>query len=325
MGFEQILGQGPAVETLTRALQHGKLHHAYRFEGPNGVGKELAAFALAQALVCEQPTPLGCGSCGACTRAVSVSEDEPHVPRHPDVIVVQRGLYPSSILGSSVSEATGISVEQIRRVVLARASYPPHEGRGLVFIVRGADELTVQAANSLLKTLEEPGDRTTFVLITSRPNRLLGTIRSRTLGLRFGPLSEAVLEQLLRKWGMPPELATRANGSAAQAQQLADPEAMAQRDAFTEAVRHALDSPDATGLLDLAKSRPEDRHALRELLGHVAYATAQRSKACLRGDPDTAARWAKRHSIVLASLGEVERNVQPALALEAMLLRMRAV
>ncbi len=325
MGFEQVLGQAPAVETLTRALQHGKLHHAYRFEGPDGVGKELAAFALAQALVCEQPTPLGCGSCGACVRAVSLSEDEPHVPRHPDVIVVQRGLYSSNILGSSVSEATGISVEQIRRVVLSRAGYPPHEGRGLVFIIRGADELTVQAANSLLKTLEEPGDRTTFVLLTSRPNRLLGTIRSRTLGLRFGPLSEAVLEQLLRNWSMPTELASRANGSAAQARQLADPEAMAQRDAFTETVRHALDSPDATGLLDLAKSRPEDRHALRELLGHVALATAQRSKACLPADPDAAARWAKRYSIVLASLGEVERNVQPALALEAMLLRMRAV
>ncbi len=325
MGFEHILGQQPAVETLSRALENGKLHHAYRFEGPDGVGKEMVAFALAQALVCEAPTPLACGKCNACTRATTISEDEPHVPRHPDVVLVERGLYPASVLGSSVSEATGISVEQIRRVVLSRAGYAPHEGRALVFIVRGAHELTIQAANSLLKTLEEPGDRTTFILLTSRPNRLLDTILSRTLAVRFGPLPDAVIAGLLETWGMDPKLAPLANGSASEAQKLADPEAQQQRADFSEAVTRALEAPDATALLDLAKSRPEDRHALRELLGHVAQDIAARGKAAAIADDDKAFMWASRYAIVLASLREVERNVQPALALEAMLLRMRAV
>lgn len=57
MPFEAVLGQSTAVGTLERALRSGKVHHAYRFEGPNGVGKEMAAFALAQALVCETPPP----------------------------------------------------------------------------------------------------------------------------------------------------------------------------------------------------------------------------------------------------------------------------
>src|SRR5258706_2576378 len=103
--FDRVRGQEPAVETLVRALRAGRVHHGYRFEGPPGVGKELAAFALAQALVCETDTHLGCGTCSACRRAVTLATEEPRVPQHPDVVLVQRGLYPSSILGSGISEA----------------------------------------------------------------------------------------------------------------------------------------------------------------------------------------------------------------------------
>ena len=174
--FSQILGQEPALQTLTRALDTAHVHHAYRFEGPAGVGKELAAFALAQALVCEVGGARACGKCSACQRAVRISEEEPRVPVHPDVVLLQRGLYRGRI---SANEATGISIEQVRRMVLERIGYRPHEGRARVFIVRDADELTVSAANALLKTLEEPGPSTHFVLLTSRPNRLLDTIRSR--------------------------------------------------------------------------------------------------------------------------------------------------
>ncbi|MEZ4225422.1 MAG: DNA polymerase III subunit [Polyangiaceae bacterium] len=323
MSFDDILGQAPAVETLSRALRAGKLHHAYRFEGPAGVGKELTAFALARALVCEAPTPLACGACSACSRAATLSDEEPHVPRHPDVVLVGRGVYPSSVLGSSVTESTSISVEQIRRVVLTRSGYPPHEGRGLVFIVRDADELSIQAANSLLKTLEEPKDRTTFLLLSSRPNRLLDTIRSRTLAVRFGPLSVSVLQELLRARGLPAELASQANGSAARALELADADRAQERDAFTDAVQQALSAADATEALDIAKNRPEDRHALRELLAHLAHRFAEESKARVTTEPEQAVLWAERHGIVLASLNDIERNVQPALALEAMLLRMR--
>jgi DNA polymerase III delta prime subunit len=71
MPFSDILGQQPALETLYRALDTGHVHHAYRFEGPEGVGKEMAAFCLAQALVCEQPSEprRACGKCSACLRA----------------------------------------------------------------------------------------------------------------------------------------------------------------------------------------------------------------------------------------------------------------
>src|SRR5437867_583727 len=147
-GFDRILGQSPALETLVRALRAGKVHHAYRFEGPNGVGKEMAAFALAQALVCESPPPEGyvhwaCGKCSACTRAVARSSAEPHLPIHPDVVILERGLYSAEALRRPRPELQDISVDQIRRLVLERQSFPPHEGRARVFIIRRAHELSI--------------------------------------------------------------------------------------------------------------------------------------------------------------------------------------
>ena len=85
MAFDTILDQAPALQILERALTSGRVHHAYRFEGPNGVGKERLALAFAQALVCTEPGPFACGSCSACHRAVTFSREEPEVPLHPDV------------------------------------------------------------------------------------------------------------------------------------------------------------------------------------------------------------------------------------------------
>jgi DNA polymerase-3 subunit delta' len=325
MGFEAVLGQAPAIETLERALRAGKLHHAYRFEGPPGVGKELTAFALARALVCEAPTPFACEKCPACHRAATFSEEEPKVPLHPDVVLVGRGVYPSSVLGSGVSEATSISVEQIRRVVLVRAGYPPHEGRALVFVVRNAEELTIQAANALLKTLEEPLDRTHFVLTTSRPNRLLDTVRSRTQAVRFGPLADDIVARLLEARGLPASVASLAQGSAELAFDLADEEAMRERDEFLAAARDAVDAPDLAAGLALAQSRANSRDALREQLSFLAQALAGESKQRIAEDPARAERAARRYSVVMTTIAEVERNVAPTLALEAMVARLRRV
>jgi DNA polymerase III subunit delta' len=320
VGFDRVLGQEPAVATIVRALESGRVHHAYRFEGPAGVGKELAAFTLAQALVCAAEGTLACGRCSACERAVTLSEEEPHVPLHPDVVLVGRGLYPA--IGG---EAAGIGVEQVRRVVLARAGFPPHEGRALVFLVRDADTLTVQAANALLKTLEEPGGRTHFILITSQPNRLLDTVRSRTLAVRFGPLPDAIVARLLEERGLSASVAPLAQGSIAQALALADEEKMSEREAFVNAAFEAMSAPDLASALALSERRASQRDGLREQLGFLAHALAERARELCANRPDEAERQARRHALVLAAIGEVERNVQPALALEALITRLRSV
>jgi DNA polymerase-3 subunit delta' len=319
--FADLLAQEAAVSTLERALASGKVHHAYRFEGPAGVGKEIAALSLAQALVCEQGGGRACLACGACRRAVTFSEDDPRVPQHPDVVLLGRGLYRAVMSGAS--EATGISVEQVRRLVLGRAGFPPHEGRALVFIVRDADELTQQAANALLKTLEEPHKDTHFVLLTSRPSRLLDTIRSRTLPVRFAPLPDRVVAAILEQRGLDASVAPLAQGSASLALELADPDAKAAREAFVEAALAALDASELTQALKLAEGKKE-RDVLRADLSFLAQALAADARSVVATDQRRAERRAREHAEVLAAIRDVERNVQPALAVESMVVRLIA-
>lgn len=318
-GFAGVLGQPTAVATLERALRSGRMHHAYLFEGPGGVGKETAALCLARALVCENPETLGCGKCSACRRAQTLAEEAPQVPLHPDVVLVERGLYPANLLGGG-SEATGISVEQVRRIVLSRVGFPPHEGRCLCILIRRADELTPSAANALLKTLEEPPPRTVFVLLTSRPGRLLDTIRSRTLPVRFGPLPSAVVRQILAREGLPGDVAEEAGGSLARARALAEPDVQAKRQAFVDAADRALSAPHAAAALDFAEERPEARDDLLALLAHLGEVYAKRAR--LEGALEV---FAARFAIVQKAIGDVERNASPALTLESMMLSLRAV
>ena len=320
MSFDAILGQEPAVKTLERALRSGKVHHAYRFEGPPGVGKGLLALALGRALLCEQPTPLSCEVCGSCKRAATFAAEEPHLPAHSDLLIVERGLYRGVL---QASEASGISIEQVRRIVLSRVGFAPHEGRAVVCIVRGADELTISAANALLKTLEEPPSRTFFLLLTSRPSRLLDTIRSRTLPVRFGPLPDAVVAQLLEARGLDPKLAALAQGSMEQALALADAEALGEREAFAEHVLAGIDAPDLASSLAFAEKQKLERGQLLELLGHVLQVLALRVREVVTAAPEEARKLSRRYEVVRGALSDLERNVGPQLALEAMMAKLR--
>jgi DNA polymerase-3 subunit delta' len=318
--FDAVLGQPTAVATLVRALESGRVHHAYRFEGPSGVGKELAAFAFAQALVCAAGARLGCGRCEACRRAVELSSGEPRTPLHPDVVLVERGLYPASVLGRDRAEVNEISVQQVRRVVLSQAGYPPHEGRARVFIVRAADELGPEAANALLKTLEEPRPATHFVLLTARPHRLLDTVRSRSLGVRFGPLPDETLAAILRARGVGEglgELVALAAGSASAALEAADPERSAARQRFVAEVKRAV----AGGLddaVEVGEGAERDRHLLAAELGGlgVAYAREAREHAAIA--PERSERAAVCHRLVGDAIDALERNASPALTLSSL-------
>lgn len=326
MAFDGILGQETALQTLKTALGSGRLHHAYRFEGPDGVGKERAAFALAQALVCSVRPNEGCGACSACRRAVSFSEGPPCVPLHPDVVLLERGLYPPAVLGRTSPETTGIGVEQIRRLVVARAGYPPHEAARLVFIFRAAHELTPNAANALLKTLEEPRHDVHFLLLTDQPRRLLDTIRSRTLPVRFGPLPDPVLSEIVAARGFEADATSiaLAGGSASRLLDACDPEQVARREHFVGAVLAALRAPDLGAALQLAASQSLDRAGLtrdlRALGQHFAIAARQEAVGM---SGERALGNANRYGEVLVALDALERNCPPVLALEALVARLR--
>jgi len=310
MPFDAIQGQLTAIETLTRALGHDLVHHAYRFEGIDGVGKERTALAFAQALLCPEEA-LGCGRCETCRRSVSFSEGPPSVPLHPDVVLVGRGVYPPETIGGK-KETSEISVEQIRRVVLARVQYAPHEAKAQVFIVRDAEQLSISAANALLKTLEEPRAATHFLLLTAQPERLLDTIRSRTMPVRFGPLSEEILLGLLEGEGVEKQAAldavALAGGSAASAFE-AVAEGESDRNTFVEAVVAAMKSPHLDVGVRLGEGLGRDRaQVVVDLLALSAYVVRRSREAVAKGDVARAEGWARRHGLVLDAIDAIQRN-----------------
>ena len=205
MPLREIRGQPQALAQLRRALSSQRVHHAYLFAGPAGVGKSEGALLFAQALLCRADSE-GCGSCASCDRiARSI---------HPDVLRLAR---------DAASGGREIKVESLRELCSALQLRSVEGHRQCVALLFEADALTISAQNALLKTLEEPPPNTTLILIASRELKLLPTIRSRCLRIRFGPLPEDLLaEQLQQQKKLTPEearlIARLAGGSRSQAE-----------------------------------------------------------------------------------------------------------
>ncbi|MBI2918559.1 MAG: DNA polymerase III subunit delta' [Chloroflexi bacterium] len=178
----QTLGQDQTIRGLEHGLAAGRLAHAYLLVGPKHTGKGTLALDLAQAVNCEAGSPLPCGECRPCRRIAA--------GKHADVLTIRRE-----------ESRTEISIDQVREVQ-HRASLKPTEGRWLVFILDGAEEMSAEAANCLLKTLEEPAPRALFLLLTSREARLLPTVRSRCQRLALRPMPREQMEQVLGKRGV---------------------------------------------------------------------------------------------------------------------------
>ena len=205
MPFRDLAGHRRLLELTARAAVRGSLPPSLIFAGPDGVGKRRAAVALAQLFNCASPvdgeSPDACGTCAPCRRiARSV---------HADVLIIEPG------------DSGSIKVDQARDAI-ERSAYRPFEGRRRVVIVDDADAMEASAQNALLKTLEEPPNASTFVLVTSRPDVLLPTVRSRCQHLRFGRLAPAdVAAILIREHGFAEEdahaAALLADGSIGQA------------------------------------------------------------------------------------------------------------
>jgi DNA polymerase-3 subunit delta' len=323
--LSKLRAQDAAAETLRRALREGRVHHAYLFDGPDGVGKELAAFGLAQALVCASPTEdaQACGVCSACVRAVV--DPKTSRPKHPDIVVLERGLYDPVQLGRRTPETQDLSIDQVRTLVLSHAAYAPHEGRARVFIVRRAEELSTAAANALLKTLEEPIQKMHFILVTSQPDALLPTILSRVQRVRFAHLPESLVAELLAQGGVSQEIAARvaplAEGSMDTALSLCDEEATESREAFVTRALEAINAPSLSVTLDLAEQGKRDKVLLRTHMLALAARVARTAKEPAQAEAPE--RWATRYAHILQALRDLDANGSPQLVLETMFIRMR--
>lgn len=184
--FADILGQDVVIRHLRRAVAAGQVHHAYLFYGKEGVGKRTTAHALAAALNCLSPQDgNACGRCQACLAVAGGT--------HPDLYEIN-------------PQSKNIKIEQIRELQTA-LNFKRWQGNYKVAVIDEADLMTEEAANSLLKMLEEPSDRTCFVLLTSRPQSLLPTIWSRCQKFSFRAVPPELIERILLEQGISPSQA----------------------------------------------------------------------------------------------------------------------
>ncbi len=336
MPFSEIIGQHRAIDGLRGALRRGALHHAYLFAGPEGVGKGTAARLLAQAANCECRNDDPCGECPPCKK----------IQRgvHPDVLflseeraMVKAGRWEPR---GGRTPSKDIVVDQIRDLVDHRLALKRFEGRRRIVIVDPADAMNVQAQNALLKTLEEPPDETTLVLVSAQADSLLPTIRSRCLRIAFAPLPEALVEGRLRAAGRSPQEARLAaalsGGSLGKALTL-DAEALDERRRAVEQAA-ALGPDDAGEWIAFAREQGSDREAaretcelilvwLRDVLARAAAGgpaplaladlVAATEQAASRLSPVEVLRRGER---VKQALSALSHNAGPALALERMLI-----
>ncbi len=207
MAWTAIRGQSAAVEALQASLKRGRVASASLFVGPDGVGKRLAAVELAKALNCQTQTIEACDRCASCNQ-------------------IQRQVHPDVHVLAPHGSADMIGIDQVRGV-LGRIALRPFSSRCQVVIVDGAERLTEEAANSFLKTLEEPTERTRLILLTSQPSRCLPTVRSRCQTVRFQRLTPELIETLLVAGdgcdpGTAGAVSTVAQGSMARARELVE-------------------------------------------------------------------------------------------------------
>lgn len=248
--LHQLLGQPHASEFLRGLVSRGRYANAYLFDGPSGVGKMTAALSFARAILCRSTEPetarspaagaLGlfgdalpaaaatpkphddaCGVCGSCLKAGKLI--------HPDL----KFLFPVTGEEKALDDTIGDILDDVRtdpfhvfryekadsirlsqtRELLREMAFKPFESSRRVVVVRDADRMRGDQASAMLKSLEEPGASTIWVLTTSRPTRLPVTIRSRCQRVRFGPLPESLIGQVLERAAGVSAPAARALGA----------------------------------------------------------------------------------------------------------------
>ena len=177
--FADVIGQEHVTEPLMQALRTGRVNHAYLFSGPRGCGKTTSARILARCLNCEQgPTPTPCGVCDSC------------------VALARGGAGSVDVIEIDAASHGGVDDARDLR---ERASYGPAQSRYKIYIIDEAHMVTPQGFNAMLKIVEEPPEHVKFVFATTEPEKVIGTIRSRTHHYPFRLVPPAKLADYMQK------------------------------------------------------------------------------------------------------------------------------
>jgi DNA polymerase-3 subunit delta' len=291
--WPRVIGQDRVKRILQAAMRTGRLPHAYLFYGAEGVGKDAMAMELARVLHCERNGTAACGTCPSCERAANgthpdirmvvplpvgkgESADDDPLARlnETDLRAIQEELREKTANPYhrvSVPRATIIKINSIRDV-RRESTMSTFDGRRRVYIITPADAMGEEAANTLLKTLEEPSGGCMLILTTSRRDALLPTIVSRCQNIRFDPLSETdLMGALIGRNGLDTEtagfVARLANGSYTAALGLLAEETLQERAFIPSFVRHVLGASVQPFLEDVERfAAARDRAAVERFL-----------------------------------------------------------
>lgn len=335
--MKQVLGQPAAINTLQQALAAGRVHHAWIFHGPAGVGKFTTARAFARVLLCREPTTTDAGLIEACGQCASCHLVDAPDAAHPDLHVVTKELARFSA-DRNVRER---KLTNIPREVLVNALVEPAYRRASlggpkVFIVDEAELIAPIGQNTLLKTLEEPPAGTHIMLVTAHEDRLLPTIRSRCQRVAFGPLGDAAVRHWLDENTPVSGERTRwlvrfARGSIGRAalaveyqqdQWLRTVEPMVDQVAAGKPVDDLGDAMAglcdefARAWVDANKNASKDaanKQAVRTMLGMLAQIC--RERLATAADPQAAAPWLAGIDLVASAERHLNANVAVALLL----------
>lgn len=341
MIWETIRGHADRVEMFRRSLARGRLSHAYLFAGPAGCGKKLFARALAQCLFCERFADAELAACGECSSCRMMQAGT-----HPDFHLVR--LLPGKkelLIGQFIGEVESRGREGLCHDIFLK----PMAASRRFAIIDDADQLRMESANALLKTLEEPPERAVIVLIAENVDALLPTIRSRCQLVRFAPLSDGDVAELLLslEWvtdrAEAESIAALCEGSLTMAEQLLDPalrrlrEMLVQGLAAREVDGVRLAAQAISGIEEIGGDKSDVRRnagwlvrfclefyrrAARQLAGTgTAPGPAGEFAARLSGEsPETVERVIEMFDRVAEAERQLDRAAQPALSLESLFL-----
>ncbi|WP_172292770.1 DNA polymerase III subunit delta' [Pseudoruegeria sp. HB172150] len=289
-----LIGQEEAEAAFLDAYNSHRLHHGWLITGPRGVGKATLAWRIARFLLATPPTEDD-GLFGAPPPPTTLEIDPGHPVAHRLAALSEPGLFlvrrPWDEKGERLKQE--ITVEEIRRLKHF-FEMSSADGGGRVVIIDAADEMNVNAANAVLKLLEEPPKNTTLLLIAHQPSRLLPTILSRCRRLRCGILSPVDLAEALEQAGVDPgqdaaALAALSEGSVGTALRLITMEGLALYSDLVQVLGNPNARPLALKLADSAVGRPNaDRFALLIELFDLFLARAARAGISAPPEPEAA-------------------------------------
>ena len=248
MRFDEIIGNEKTKEELKRSLEEDKVSHSYMFVGIEGIGKQLIAKAFAQMILCTNETEKGCDKCKSCIEFQSQN--------HPDFLYIE-------------PDGNSIKIEQIR-YLQRKIQEKPIISNKKVYIINDADKMTQEAQNCLLKTLEEPPEYSTIILIGSNENAFLNTIKSRCMKLTFQPIASEEIKQYMEKtYGM-----NNINENMLEAFQGSIGKAIALKDKREEyenieKMIEKLDKTDMTELIELGSAIYQSKEEINDILEYM--------------------------------------------------------